>query len=278
MIRQRLASPPHRVVILVAAGLVAISLVTLVVNTQTTITDLALAGQNVPDHLVWSWGWSSMLAWFSLYPALWRLAGWIRTARRRWLVIALVCGAASLLASAWHIGWMVALRLGYYAVVGEGPYRFFAQGVGGLAYEYRKDLLTFAQFLIIAVVAQGFIGRQAGLEAATSRAGRALVLVDGAARRIVHVDEIDLLAAAGNYVEIEGGQLRLLHRSSLAALENKLGEDFVRIHRRTLVRRGAIREIRGGKSGDFLVVLQDGRQLRGSRRYRAGVTASLART
>jgi DNA-binding LytR/AlgR family response regulator len=63
----------------------------------------------------------------------------------------------------------------------------------------------------------------------------------------------------------------LLHRSTLAALAERLGPGFARIHRGRLVRRAAIASIETDKSGDFTVTLTGGAALRGSRRYRAGL-------
>ncbi|MGN6376775.1 MAG: LytR/AlgR family response regulator transcription factor, partial [Sphingomonas sp.] len=95
-----------------------------------------------------------------------------------------------------------------------------------------------------------------------------LPVPDGAVTHSVPLDEIESVTAAANYVEIAWGDRRLLHRATLAALEEQLGDGFVRIHRSRLVRRAAVRRIEGDKSGDFTVELASGAQLRGSRRYR----------
>jgi two-component system LytT family response regulator len=43
---------------------------------------------------------------------------------------------------------------------------------------------------------------------------------------------------------------------------------FVRIHRSTIVRLGALKEIQPWFGGDYLAILTDGKQLRLSRTYR----------
>ena len=60
----------------------------------------------------------------------------------------------------------------------------------------------------------------------------------------------------------------ILHRATLAAIEAQLGPGFARVHRSRLVRRDAVRELRTLNSGDFELVLSDGRVIAGSRRYR----------
>jgi DNA-binding LytR/AlgR family response regulator len=85
----------------------------------------------------------------------------------------------------------------------------------------------------------------------------------------VALTEILWIEAAGNYVELHRGASPILHRASLTEMERRLGEaNFVRIHRSRLVRRDAVTEIESKPSGDYVVRLEDGRELAGSRRYR----------
>jgi DNA-binding LytR/AlgR family response regulator len=72
-------------------------------------------------------------------------------------------------------------------------------------------------------------------------------------------------------VEIAWAPRTLLHRATLAGVAQELGDGFVQIHRSRLVRRAAIRRIETDRSGDFTVVLEDGTELKGSRRYRESV-------
>jgi DNA-binding LytR/AlgR family response regulator len=121
----------------------------------------------------------------------------------------------------------------------------------------------------VAAIAQWAIAR-----AATPAAGerRVIEISDGAVRHNVPLDEIESVAAAGNYVEIDWRGRSLLHRATLAGVENDLaGQGFVRIHRSRLVRRAAIRRVETRQSGDFEVELDSGVRLKGSRRYRAGL-------
>ncbi len=252
----------------IAMGFVAIVLIVMVANATSTLSDLRRAGRLVRPDLVWSWEWTSIIALFTLYPLLWLAVKWIRPPRFSWLAVAAFMVLGSIVMSAWHIGVMVALRHVYYWAVGSGPYHFFDPGEARLdriLYEYRKDLPTFLQFVVIAAVAQWLIARAATPPA---EGPKTLAVTDGAVTHHVPAGEIESIAAAGNYVEIAWLGRTLLHRATLSAVADELGDAFVRIHRGRLVRRDAIRRIETDKSGDFTVELASGATLRGSRRYR----------
>lgn len=253
-----------------AAGFVAIVLVIMVANASSTLSDLRRSGIDIRPDLVWSWEWTSIIALFTLYPALWFAVKWVRPPRFSWVSVAIALALGSVIMSAWHIGVMVALRYVYYWAVGSGPYRFFDSSEGRLdhiLYEYRKDLATFLQFVAVASVAQWLIAR-AATPLGVSEAPKTLAVTDGAVTHVVPLEEIESIASAGNYVEIVWGSRTLLHRATLSAVEADLGDAFLRIHRGRLVRRAAIRRIETDKSGDFTVELASGASLRGSRRYR----------
>jgi hypothetical protein len=263
----------RRVALLAAAGFVIVLLMVLVANAESTISDLKAAHASVPDHLVWSWEWSSIIGWLSLAPLIWWGTGRLRPPRLRWpsIVFAAVIGSA--LASTWHILVMVALRHVYYAATGEGPYRFFGVIGDRIAYEYRKDLVTFVQFVAIAVAVRWLIDRQAESLASTPTSPstdppRHLVVTDGSTRIALPIHEIESVAAAGNYVELAWAGRTLLHRATLAGMEDELGGGFFRVHRGLIVRADAIRAVEVERSGDFTIDLVSGATVRGSRRYR----------
>lgn len=87
--------------------------------------------------------------------------------------------------------------------------------------------------------------------------------------RVVELEEIDWLSAAGDYVTVHLGGREVLLDGSLSALESKLPADqFARIHRGIIVRFDRILEIAGNGHGDARVKLRCGTSLRLSRRYR----------
>jgi two-component system, LytTR family, response regulator len=92
----------------------------------------------------------------------------------------------------------------------------------------------------------------------------------------VRLDEIDWIEAAGNYVRLHVGKEDHLLRETMAAFERKLDPArFVRIHRSTIVNVDRIRELQPAFHGDYVVILQDGRELALSRSCREKLEKSL---
>jgi two-component system LytT family response regulator len=70
----------------------------------------------------------------------------------------------------------------------------------------------------------------------------------------------------------------MLVRETMTNLEQRLPpEQFIRIHRSTLVNTDRIREIQPWFGGDYVIILTDGTKLTSGRRYRAVVHALLDR-
>jgi hypothetical protein len=248
------------------AGFLTIVGLILIANAETTLADLASSGAHIRPDLVWSWEVTSMIAWLSFYPLLWIAVRRVRPPRFSWPVVAAALVLGSVVASAWHVGLMVALRHLYYDAVGQGPYRFFGVIADNrILYEYRKDVATYLQFVGLAAIAQWLIARAA---TPPTEGAKTLAVADGAVTHLIPIEEIESIASAGNYVEVAWAGRTLLHRTTLSAVEAELGGAFLRIHRGRLVRRAAIRRIETDKSGDFTVELASGASLRGSRRYR----------
>jgi two-component system LytT family response regulator len=105
-----------------------------------------------------------------------------------------------------------------------------------------------------------------------------LVVRGNKAAQLVRLDEIDWIAAAGDYAEIHAGGRSLLLNESLASLEARLPKAaFARIHRSAIIRLDRLAEIRGGSHGDGVVRLACGAEIRFSRRFRAAIDAYLGR-
>ena len=93
---------------------------------------------------------------------------------------------------------------------------------------------------------------------------------------LIDVNEIDKFTADGNYVEVHAGVKVHLLRETLTNLEIRLDPgSFARISRSAIVNIDRIKEIQGMFNGDFMVILQDGSEINGSRRYRAALDAIL---
>jgi two-component system, LytTR family, response regulator len=83
------------------------------------------------------------------------------------------------------------------------------------------------------------------------------------------VDEIDWIEAADYYVKLHQGRRAHLLRETMGDLESKLDpEKFVRIHRSTIVNLDRVRELHPHFNGEYLVILNDGTELKLSRSRR----------
>jgi two-component system, LytTR family, response regulator len=84
------------------------------------------------------------------------------------------------------------------------------------------------------------------------------------------VADIDYLSAAANYVHIHSAGQVFRIRSTINAIEQRLDpQKFGRVHRCTIVNFERVKESHALQRGDYLLVLQDGSQLKMSRRHRS---------
>jgi two-component system LytT family response regulator len=86
----------------------------------------------------------------------------------------------------------------------------------------------------------------------------------------VPIETIYWLESSGNYVEVVAGQHgdKLLVRDTLSSFEARLdGRFFVRIHRSIIVNVARIREMRPHHTGEYQVIMDNGKQLTLSRGY-----------
>ena len=96
--------------------------------------------------------------------------------------------------------------------------------------------------------------------------------------RVLLIDEqeIDWIAAEGDYVRIHVAGRGHLHRETMAAMQARLdAKRFVRIHRSTIVNVDRVRELRPCGDREQLVVLRDGTRLRASRGFREALRRGL---
>lgn len=83
------------------------------------------------------------------------------------------------------------------------------------------------------------------------------------------VADIDYLSAAANYVHIHSAGQVFRIRSTINAIERRLDpQKFGRVHRCTIVNFERVKESQALQRGDYLLILQDGSQLKMSRRHR----------
>lgn len=96
------------------------------------------------------------------------------------------------------------------------------------------------------------------------------ILIRGGGRGFfLAVNDIQRIAAAGNYVEVHTRDKVHLVRESLSAFIAQLDPaEFLRVHRSHVVRIGFIAELRPLAHGDYELVLKDDQRVGLSRRYK----------
>jgi two-component system LytT family response regulator len=99
-----------------------------------------------------------------------------------------------------------------------------------------------------------------------------LAVKSGGRVQFFRIEEVDWIEAAGDYMCLHIGKKPHYVREKMGALEERLDpRRFVRIHRSTIVNIDRIRELRGHDSGGYVVLLQDGTELKLSRSYQTQV-------
>jgi len=241
-------------------------------NAESMISDFEAAHVPVAARYVWIWQVTSVMAWALVTVPIWWAVARVRPPRFGWGAIAAMFVVGLLLASAAHIALMIGFRKAVYWAWEGASYHFQGNLAHPYVYEFRKDIATYLQFVLVALAAQWLLARIDPVVVREEASETPVLLVqEGTLTTRVPIDEVDWVAAAGNYVELPWRGRTLLHRATLAAVEGEVGDRFVRIHRSRLVRRAAIRSVETNQAGDFEVTLEGGAVLKGSRRYRAGL-------
>lgn len=103
-----------------------------------------------------------------------------------------------------------------------------------------------------------------------------LVIKSAGRVQFVRTCEIDWIEAEGYYARLHVGGKSYLLRETLSNLETQLDpSQFLRIHRSTIIHLERIKELQPISHGEYVVVLNNGTQLRLSRSYRDKLSAIL---
>ena len=109
-------------------------------------------------------------------------------------------------------------------------------------------------------------------ERARSDFERRLVVKSKGRVVFLDLDEIDWVGADANYVRLNAGKESYLLRETISRAAERMDPNiFIRIHRSTLVNVRKIKELIPVNSGEYVVVLRNGKELSCSRSYRAGL-------
>ena len=117
------------------------------------------------------------------------------------------------------------------------------------------------------------LGEQLHYLMAALRAGKKSLerLAIKSAGRIIflNVEEVDWIEAADNYVQVHAGRESHLLHATMNSLESRLdANQFLRIHRSTIVHLKRVKELHPMFHGEYRVILKDGTQLASGRSYR----------
>ena len=105
-----------------------------------------------------------------------------------------------------------------------------------------------------------------------------LMVKSGGRIHFVRTADIDWCEASGNYVRMHAGQHEYLVRDTMAHLESELdSQQFMRIHRSTIVNVDRIREMQSSFNGEYVVLMRNGIRLTLSRGYRDAIQARLGK-
>jgi two-component system, LytTR family, response regulator len=103
-----------------------------------------------------------------------------------------------------------------------------------------------------------------------------LAAQDGDRIRILPLDEVHLIEAAGNYVDVHASAGRFSMRMPLTHLARRLDPKcFVRVHRSALVRLASVRAVESLGHGRYLLDVCGGHVLASGRTYRVRLRAAL---
>lgn len=102
-----------------------------------------------------------------------------------------------------------------------------------------------------------------------------LIIKEGGRVFFLRTNDVDWVAAEGNYVRIRAGKESHLMRETMNHLASRLDPDkFLRIHRSTLVHIERVKELYPMFGGEYTVILHDNTELTLSRTYRDKVLRS----
>lgn len=94
----------------------------------------------------------------------------------------------------------------------------------------------------------------------------------------LNLDEIHWVEAAANYVRLNTAKDSYLFRETISRISDRLNPaDFVRIHRSMIVNVRRIKELIPVNSGEYVVILNSGKELSCSRGYRANLQHLIAK-
>ncbi len=211
--------------------------------------------------------YSSGVMVLAFYPGVWMAARRFPPKRPWTLFVAAQLAASAVYCAAHVAGFVILRRIGYALILGQ-PYRF--GGWPQAAYEYRKDVLSYAVLLLGAWAIQRLMPA-APVSVPAPAAPSTFDIRDGARLLRTPIADIRAVSSAGNYAQFHLADGRKpLMRATLASLEQNLAaHGFLRTHRSWLVNPAHVRAVEPEGSGDYRLSLTGGEEAPLSRRFQA---------
>lgn len=254
----------------IAAALIALSLVT---QSLTKVMEAARTGLALDAGHIWLLESTSHAAILALTPLFIPLLNHAQLRRQAWPWVVPVHVVAGMAFSALHVGAMGAARRALFPPLMGYSYEFNLWSPSNLAFEFAKDVFTYA-LLIFGFTANRMLEKRMAAARATRAADIAagrIALPSGGSTIFFNPREIVYAKAAENYVEIYAGSKPQLVRITLARLEKLLrdhGRRHVRVHRSYLVNLDFVRAVTPTGEGDVVIRLGENLTVPGSRRFR----------
>lgn len=183
--------------------------------------------------------------------------------------------AFSVVFSVLHVVGMVAIREWVYQQMGR-DYDFGDWSLEAW-YEYRKDAMTYLTIVGTLYIYRFVSSRIIG-EASLIADGAATIENKFAERFLVRkfgrdfllkTADVERIGADGNYMNMYAAGRIYPIRETMAGLEKRLDSDvFVRVHRSHIVNLDFVESVTPADSGDAVIRMRDGAELRLSRRFR----------
>lgn len=255
-----------------------------VVLATSQLMEYQRAGKNLAPWEAFCWEISSCVILLLLIPlGLWLNDRWFaRLTVKQWLLAHLF---ATLPFSILHVAGMVAIRQLWYYLM-DSHYRFGNLPVE-FFYEYRKDAqayltlaLVIAGYRFIVRRLQGeasYLADSAESQTAEPELPPERLLIKKLGREfLIQTSDVEWIEASGNYANLHIKESVYPMRITMEKLEKLLPDNFVRIHRSTIVNLTQIQEIQALDTGDYEVTLRNQIKLTLSRRYRENFKALLS--
>ena len=94
--------------------------------------------------------------------------------------------------------------------------------------------------------------------------------------RSLDLEDAECVLASGDYVEFATADRTYLKKISLSRISDRLDpNNFVRVHRSTIVNLGKVKTVRNQGRGTFEIQLASGRRVKSSRSYQDAIAANL---